>query len=156
LEKTRGRVAGEDVEERELLLGQRYFLLADHDLAADRVDHQVADPAGPVAASRAAAQHGADPSSQLLEVEGLRQVIVGTGVEAADAVDLGAAAGQDDHRQARVETRLDPVGLADLAQGRRGRRHRAAQGRAASGRPTVIYLRRSRLAQNARTPSQRW
>ena len=90
--------------------------VADHDLAAQRVDDEVADPAGPVAAGGAAPQDRADPRAQLAVDERLRQVVVGPGVEAADLVGVAAAAGEDDHRQARVEAGVDAVGLADLAQ----------------------------------------
>jgi hypothetical protein len=37
---------------------------ADRDLAADRVEGEIADPAGAVAAAGAAAQDGADPGAE--------------------------------------------------------------------------------------------
>jgi hypothetical protein len=89
--------------------------VADRHLAAGRVDQQLADPDRAVVAAVAAAQDGGDPRPQLLVEEGLLDVVVGAEVEAADPVGGAAAAGQDDDRQVRVEARVDPVDLADLA-----------------------------------------
>ena len=70
----------------------------------------------PLAPARPAPQHRADPRPQLRVGERLDEVVVGPELEAAHAVLVGAAAGEDDHRQAGVEARGDPVGVADLAQ----------------------------------------
>ena len=45
-----------------------------------------------------AAQQGADAGEQLLHVEGLRDVVVGAGIEALDLVAPAVAGGQDDDR----------------------------------------------------------
>ena len=62
------------------------------------------------------AEDGGDPGPQLLIKERLLHEVVGTAVEGADAVRGGAATGEDDHRQPRVEAGVDPVGLADRLQ----------------------------------------
>jgi hypothetical protein len=50
---------------------------------------------------RRASQDGLDPGEQLLDAERLDHVIVGTQPQPPDAVVLGPARGQDDHRQRR-------------------------------------------------------
>lgn len=50
----------------------------------------------------AAAQQGAQPGLQLVEVEGLGQVVVGTGVQAQHPVAHGAARSQDEHGRAQA------------------------------------------------------
>jgi hypothetical protein len=59
-----GGVAGEDAEEAEFLLRQVDLAVADGDAAADRVDGQVADADGALAAAGAAAQDRADPGAE--------------------------------------------------------------------------------------------
>jgi hypothetical protein len=51
----------------------------------------------------AAAQQGAQACFQFVEVKGLGQIVVGTGVQAHDAVAHGAARGQDQHRRAQAQ-----------------------------------------------------
>jgi hypothetical protein len=52
-----------------------------------------------------AAQQRADAGLQLVQVEGLGQVVVGAGVQAEDAVAHRAAGGEDEHRRARPSAR---------------------------------------------------
>ena len=95
-------IAGQHPQQAELLVGERHLALADPDLAPGRVDDDLAHPAaGLRARPQAAPQHGADPRPQLRIVERLDQVIVGAEVEPANAIVVGAATGEDDHRQAR-------------------------------------------------------
>ena len=61
-------------------------------------------------ARRAAPQQGPDPGQQLLALEGLDQVIIGTAVEAGDAVLGLGAGGQHQNRYVAIGAKL----LADL------------------------------------------
>ena len=71
---------------------------ADADLAPRGVDEDLADPQRPGAPAVAAAQDRAHPRDHLLDVERLDDVVVGAAVEAAQAVGVGAAAAEHDHR----------------------------------------------------------
>ena len=62
----------------------------------------------PRAALRPPPQHGADPGQQLRILERLDDVVVGARLEAADPIVVGAASGEDDHRQPRVEAGPTP------------------------------------------------
>ncbi len=44
------------------------------------------------------AEHGTDSGTQLLGAKGLGEVVVGAGIETGDAIDLGRAGSQHDHR----------------------------------------------------------
>ena len=86
-------------EHPELGAGQRARLAAvEHHLLAVLVEGQRrrADARGhlPVAA----VDQGADARDELLDVEGLAEVVVAAGVEAVDALVPGVARGQHDHR----------------------------------------------------------
>jgi hypothetical protein len=62
------------------------------------------------------AQHGSNAGQQLLRREGLRQVVVGSSVEAGYLVGLVAASGQHDHRQlARARLLAPALGQAQAA-----------------------------------------
>ena len=111
-----GRVGDEDAEEGELFLRERDRAAVDGDPVPGWVDDEIADAGRAFLEVVATAQDGADASAQLGVSEGLDDVVVGTGVETADAVGVPAAAGEDNDRQARVEAGVDPVRLADLAQ----------------------------------------
>ena len=89
--------------------------VADHDFASGGVDQELADPDRAVVTAVTAAQNRLDPSPELVIGKRLLNVIVGAEVKATDAIRGRAAAGQDDDRQVRIEARLDPVRLADLA-----------------------------------------
>ena len=80
---------------------------ADH-LASSQVDLDVADlEPGRIALGRPA-ELRADPRQQLIEVEGLGDVVVGAAVQAVDDVLLLTERGQQDHRQ------LGPAGTDGL------------------------------------------
>ena len=69
------------------------------------VHHQVAVLDHRPAAPGSAAQHGAQPRQQLVGIEGLDDVVVGTTVQPGDAVVDAVARGHDQHRQVRVRQR---------------------------------------------------
>jgi hypothetical protein len=63
-----------------------------------------------------AAEDGAETGDQLADAEGLGDVVVGAGVEAADLVDLLGAGGQHDDGHQAIEAAqlladLEPVGV---------------------------------------------
>ena len=63
-------------------------------------------------AALGAAQQRANPGEQLRVEERLAHVVVGPAGEAAHAIGLAGAPGQDDHRQLRVDPGGEPVGCA--------------------------------------------
>src|SRR4029077_15084250 len=103
-----GRIGGEDAEQRELFLRQVDQAPADLDLATRRVDQQLADPHRALVAAVAAPQDRGDPGAQLLVEIWLLDIVVGSQVEAADAVGGAAAAGGDDGRAGRGGSRSGP------------------------------------------------
>jgi hypothetical protein len=96
-------VARELGEQVELLAAELDLLPADADPARGQVDVEVVHrdrrrllgPGGP-------AQHGADARDHLRGAERLDDVVVGAELEADDAVGLGPAGGDHDHRDVRV------------------------------------------------------
>ncbi len=84
------------------------------------VDHQVADHDDRGHRVGAAAGERAQPRQQLTEVKGLGEVIVGTGVEAGDAVLDRVECGEHQDRHA-VAARAD--GAADIHAGHAGQQH---------------------------------
>lgn len=79
------RLGGERREEGELLLGQTHQLAAHPHLAGEHVECERPRPPPAVAPRcRRAAQDGRDSGPQLRVAERLREVVVGTRLEAAD------------------------------------------------------------------------
>ena len=104
--------------------------LAARDPVGDQVHREVGKPQDLGGEGRAhAAQHGAHARDQLLDRERLGDVVVGAGIEAAEAVRLLAARGQHDDRQ--VARSLSCVGAGGRP---RGPTSTAASSRAARDR----------------------
>src|SRR5690349_9585049 len=93
---------GQVFEERVLLGGQRDWLAAARDISRAGVDHQIINRQLRGLKGRAPPQQRADASQQLRKVIGLRQVVVGAGVETLDALVEAAARGQHQYRNRRV------------------------------------------------------
>ena len=103
-------VAHQVLEQLELAVGELDLALAALHLARVRVELSRSPTTSEAAAARRPApQQRADPREQLLALERLRQVVVGAGVEAADAVlGLGASGQhQDRHVALRAQAAAD-------------------------------------------------
>ena len=72
-------------------------------LARRRIEAQALVLEHRLAAPGMAPQHGADARVQLVELEGLDQVVVGTGVEPRDAVAVLRGVGQTEVEQHEIE-----------------------------------------------------
>ena len=96
------RVAHEIFEE--LVFGQRQvdWTFAAHHLVRRGVQAQVGEDERFLMLVSGAAQQRADAGQQLVERERLDEVVVGTGVEAGDAIGDAVAGGQQQDRQARL------------------------------------------------------
>ena len=93
------RPAHERLEQRELLRRELDLGVAAPDAPRGRVEAQVADREHRRPLGRAAPGERPQPGEQLGERERLRQVVVGAGVEAADAILDRVARGQHQHRR---------------------------------------------------------
>jgi hypothetical protein len=94
-------VAHEVLEQGVLFLSQRDHVGAAGNLARQGLKRQVADPEGDVVGpERRAAQEGADAGGELLVLEGLREVVIGAGLEADDLIGHGIEGGQHEHGRA--------------------------------------------------------
>ena len=78
------------------------------------------------------AQQSFDARDQFFHGERLGDVIIGAGIESADAVELFAARGEDDDRH-RFESRIAPQPFADV-DARRAREHPVKQQEVGGGR----------------------
>ena len=95
--------ADEQRQQVELARGQLDLTAVPMDGARADVEHEIGEAKLFVArfGSRLGpAQEGADASEQLIEIEGLDEIVVGPGVEPGDAVRDGVARGQHQDRQA--------------------------------------------------------
>ena len=79
--------------------GERHRRAVHRDPHLPRVERDGADREHRGGAAGCAAQQGTDAREQLLHGEGLRQIVVGAGVDPLDALGPGAARGQDQHRE---------------------------------------------------------
>src|SRR5581483_4392621 len=96
------RVSHEELEERELARREDEAARSAADLARQRVENDVADADGCGAGVRATApEEGADARHELVGVERLREIVVGAGLEAADAIGDGGASAE--HEGGRVD-----------------------------------------------------
>src|SRR5436190_19490073 len=97
-----GWLPGERAQQRELLVGQAHQPLTHPPLAARGVDEDVTHPPRALAPRIAPAQHGANPGGDLGIVERFDDVVVRALREAADAIGLGGAGAEHDHRKGGV------------------------------------------------------
>jgi hypothetical protein len=103
----------ECAQQGELLVRQRDLAVAHPHPTGHRVHGQLADTDRALPTAGPPAQHRGDSRDQLRIVKGLLQVVVGTGLEAAEPVALAAATREDEHRQLGIEA---VVRAADLAE----------------------------------------
>lgn len=95
-------LAGQGDEQVELERGDREPLVATGHRVAGDVDGEVADGEALGLGLVVAPQAGPHPGDELLGLEGLDDVVVGTGFQAHDDVDGVGAGGQHDDRHARL------------------------------------------------------
>src|SRR5205823_15120174 len=108
------RIAEEELEEGELGAGELDRVAPTPNLARPRLELEVAEPQGSVAAVRRSPEQRTQARQELREREGLRQVVVRACVETRDAaVDLGASGQHQDRnlvaRGANPPADLEPV-----------------------------------------------
>ena len=107
-------VAHQVLEQLELALGELDLALTAGHLVRVRVQGQVGDGQRRRPAWRAAAQQRAQPREQLLTLERLDEVVVGTGVQALDAGLQRVAGGE--HEDRHVVGRAQPAGHLDAVE----------------------------------------
>src|SRR5438132_5367620 len=91
-------VEGERLQQRVLARGKRDLLAGAAHAVRLRIDFQVGDPNEPRLVDRVAADERPHPRPQFRQLERLRQVVIGTDLEAAQAILQSAARGQHQDR----------------------------------------------------------
>lgn len=117
-------MAQEELEQQELCAGQLQPAVTAPDLVGPKIEGEIGESQALARTCHlAAAQQGSQPRQELLEGEGLDQVIVGAGVQAIHAVGYGVARGEHEHGRA-VALPANVVALEPQGALERGSRRR--------------------------------